>query len=103
MGVADKAAPLLDARVIVAPVKGVQVDAPGKAKLETHLRVAHGIAALFAVMTDRERRKTTRAGLVRCFDDQRHVRRVLDVKVKAVVPTSGFLQNLQNGLHAATS
>ena len=50
--VAGEAAPLLDGDVVVAPVKGVQVCASGEAQLETHFRVAHGIAVLFAVVTD---------------------------------------------------
>jgi len=35
--------------------------------------------------------------------DQRHKRRVFDVKMEAVVPPSGPLQNVENGFHAATS
>jgi hypothetical protein len=61
----------------------------GKAQFEKASRVAHSVAVLFAVMTVRERSKTTRGGFIRGFDDQRHMRRVFYVKVKAVMPSSG--------------
>src|SRR5579884_1470038 len=44
--VTNEAAPLLDTCVIVAVVEGRQMRASRQAKLETHLRVAHGIAVL---------------------------------------------------------
>jgi hypothetical protein len=60
------------------------------------------IAALFAVVTDRDCGKPTRAGFAGRLDHQRHIRRVLDLEVKAVVPTSGLFEDLKDGLHYAT-
>src|SRR6185437_10188040 len=74
-----------------------------KAKLETHLRVAHGIAVLFAVMSNGDSWKSARAGLVHCLDDKFHVRRVVDLEVQAGMPPPGLPDKLQNGFHAATS
>ncbi len=73
-----------------------------QSELKTHLRVAHEVAILFAVVTYRDSGKPTRAGFVGCFDYQRHVGRVLDLEVKAVVPTSGLFEDAKNGLHQAT-
>jgi hypothetical protein len=50
----DGAAPLLHANVIVAVVKGAQIWLVDESKLETHLRVAHEVAVLFPVVTDRD-------------------------------------------------
>ena len=60
IGARDKAAPLLFADVIVAPVKRIEVRPTCQTKLETHLRVAHGIAVLFAVVTDRDSGESAR-------------------------------------------
>ena len=46
------AAPLLDGNVVVAPVPRVKVRDSHHAKLEAHLRVAHQVAVLFAVVTN---------------------------------------------------
>ena len=73
-----------------------------KAKLETHLRVTHRIAVLFAVVTDRDGGKSARAGFVGRLDHQRHKGRVLDLEIKAVVPPSGLFEDLKDGLHYAT-
>ncbi len=98
--VADNgAAPLLYADIVVSVIEGVQVWPVRESKLETHLRVAHEVAVLFAVVTDRDSGKTARAGLVGRLDDQRHIGRVLDLEVKAVVPTSGLFENAKDGLH----
>ena len=95
----DGAAPLLHANVIVAVVEGAQIWLVDESKLETHLRVAHEVAILFAVVTDRDCGESAWAGFVGRFDDQRHIRRVLDLEVKAVVPTSGLFEDAKNGLH----
>jgi len=68
-------------------------------KLETHLRVTHEVAILFAIVTDRDSGKPTRAGFIGRLDHQRHIRRVLDLEVQAVVPTSGLFEDLKEGLH----
>ena len=70
-----------------------------KSKLETHLRVAHEVTVLFAVVTDRDGGKSARAGFVGRLDHQRHKGRVLDAKVQTVVPTSGLFEDAKNGLH----
>src|SRR6187402_1552806 len=48
----DGAGYLLQGEVIIAPVVRNQVCASRESKLETHLRVTHGVAVLFAVVTD---------------------------------------------------
>ena len=73
-----------------------------QSKLETHLRVAHEVAVLFAVVTDRDSGESARAGLVGGLDHQRHIGRVLDLEVQAVVPTSGLFEDAKDGLHYAT-
>src|SRR5271163_931176 len=55
IAVLNEAAPLLDTGIIVAPVEGSEVCASSEAKLETHLGVTHGVAVLFAVVSDRDR------------------------------------------------
>src|SRR5487761_246867 len=74
----------------------------GKAKLEAHLRVAHGVAVLFSVMADGDSRESHRAGLVHRLDDKLHVWRGVDLEIQAGVPSTGPLDKLQNGLHHAT-
>ena len=54
----DGAAPLLHAYIVVPVIEGVQVWPVRESKLETHLRVAHEVAILFAVVTDRDCGKT---------------------------------------------
>ena len=101
--VGDEARPLLNADVIVAVVEGIRCCSPGEAKLEAHLRVAHGIAIQFAVMGYRDGGKTAGAGLVHRLDDQGHIRRVLDVKVEAVIPASSGFEDAEYGVHYAAS
>ena len=48
------AAPLLNAYIVVPVIEGVQVWPFRESKLETHLRIAHEVAILFAVVTDRD-------------------------------------------------
>src|SRR6266851_759796 len=62
------AAPLLDDNVVVAPVPRVKVLASRHAQLEAHLRVAHEVAVLFAVVTNGDGWQPHRAGLVQCLD-----------------------------------
>src|SRR5665213_3147335 len=50
----DIAAPLLHAYIVVPVIESVQVWSVRESKLETHLRVAHEVAILFAVVTDRD-------------------------------------------------
>jgi len=88
--------------VIVPPIERVQMCAPGKTKLETHLRVTHEVAVLFAVVGHGKRGKSHRAGLVHRLDDQLHIGRVIDLEVKAVMPTSGLPEDVEDGLHYAT-
>ena len=57
----DVAAPLFYAYVVIAVVVGVEVWAVKEPKHEAHLRVAHSVAALLAVMRDGDRRETLRA------------------------------------------
>ena len=57
----DGTAPLLHANVIVAIVEGAQMWPVDESKLETHFRVAHEVAVLFAVVRDRDRGQTARA------------------------------------------
>src|SRR5260370_30282885 len=80
------AAPLLDGDVVVAPVPRIKVRAFRHAKLEAHLRVAHEVAVLFAVVTNGKRGEPHRTGLVHRLDDQLHIGRVIDLDMKAVVP-----------------
>jgi len=96
------AAPLLDGDVVVAPVPRVKVRASRHAKLEAHLRIAHEVAVLCAVVTNGDGWQSHRAGLVHRLDDQLHVGRVFDLEVQAVVPTSGLFEDCEDGLHYAT-
>ena len=57
----DCAAPLLYADVVVPVVEGVKVWSIRQPKLKTHLGVAHEVAVLFAVVTDRDCRESARA------------------------------------------
>ena len=50
----DGAAPLLHADIVVPVIESIQVWPVCETKLETHLRVAHEVAVLFAVVTDRD-------------------------------------------------
>src|SRR6185437_6403127 len=75
---------------------------PGKAKLETHLWVAHGIAVLLPIVSNRNCGQTHRAGLIYRLDDKLHVGRIVDFEVQAGVPPSGLLDDLKDGLHHAT-
>ena len=104
VGAGDEPAPLLTADVVVAVVEGIEVgNASGEAQFEAHLRVAHQVAVLFAVMCDGEGGKTTRSGLVHCLDDQWHERCVVNGEGKAGVPTPGASEDVEDGLHYATS
>jgi len=80
-------------------IAGVQMRSSRIAKLETHLRVAHEVAILFAVVTDREGGKPTQAGFIGRLNHERHIRRVLDLEGEAVVPTSGLFEDCEDGLH----
>jgi len=55
------AAPLLHAYIVVPVIEGAQVWPVDESKFETHLRVAHGVAVLFAVVRDRDRGQTARS------------------------------------------
>jgi hypothetical protein len=101
VGVRDGATPLLYAYMVVSVIKSVQVRPCRETKLETHLGVAREVAVLFSVVTDRDCGKTAWARLVGGLDDQSHIRRVLDLEVQAVVPTSGLFENAKDGLHYA--
>jgi hypothetical protein len=59
-----RAGVLLDADVIISPVVRNETDSQTKriAQLETHLRVAHEVAVLFAVVRDREASQSKGAG-----------------------------------------
>ena len=50
----DEAAPLLYAYVIIPPIERVQVSAASEAQFEAHLRVAHEVTVLFAVVRYRD-------------------------------------------------
>jgi len=95
----DVAAPLLDGNIIVAPVPRVQMRFPIDAKFEAHLRVAHEVAVLFAIVRDGEGRKSQRARLVHRLDDKLHVWRVVDLEIQAGVPPAGLLEDCEDGLH----
>src|SRR5690348_14817988 len=60
----NEAAPLLYSGVVVAVVERRKLWAAHCDKLEAHLRVAHGVAVQFAVVSDRDSRKSAGAGLV---------------------------------------
>src|SRR6266851_6617493 len=95
-------APLLDGNVVVAPVPRVKVRASRHAKLEAHLRIAHEVAVLFAVVTNGDGWQSHRAGLIHRLDHQLHVRRIVDLEMEAGVPPTGHLDNCEDGLHYAT-
>jgi hypothetical protein len=99
----DETGPLLDAYIVVAVVEGVEVRNPGEAKLEAHLRVAHGIAIQFAVVRNGQSGQTAWARLVHGLDDQGHIRRVFDANVEAVIPASSLSENAEYGIHHAAS
>jgi len=98
----DVTAPLLDAQIIVAKIERGQVRDSGHTKLEAHLRVAHEVAVLFAIVSNGKRGESNRAGLVDRLDDKLHVRDVVDLEIEAGVPPSGHLEDLKDGLHYAT-
>ena len=102
MVVLYKAAPLLNSYIVVAPVEGTEVRPSGKAKLETHLRVPHGVPVLLSVVADRDCGESTRTGFVGRLDHQLHKGRVLDLEVQAVVPPSGLFEDLKDSLYHAT-
>jgi hypothetical protein len=56
MGIADETTLLLDGYIVVPPIERVQVRPSRETKLETHLRVTHGIAVLLSVMTNGDSR-----------------------------------------------
>ena len=60
----------------------------------TSTGVAHEVAVLFAVVTDRDDGKPTRAGFIGRFDDQRHIGRVLNLEVKGGPESSGQFENV---------
>jgi hypothetical protein len=102
MAAHDIAAPLLHGGVIVTPVPRVEACASPHAKLETHLRVTHDVALLFGIMSNRDSWKPTRAGLAHRLNHKLHVRRVVDLEMQAGVPTSGLLDEVQDGFHYVT-
>lgn len=51
-----------------------QVCTSCEAKLKTHFGIAHGIAVLFTVVCDRQRRQSQRTRLKHSFDYQRKIR-----------------------------
>ena len=64
--VSDETAPLLDAYIVIAPIE--RIEGTITAHFKKHLRVAHGIAVLFAIVTNRDRGKSARPGFVGRFD-----------------------------------
>jgi hypothetical protein len=79
-----RAGVLLDTDVIISPVVRNETDTQAKriAQLETHLRVAHEVAVLFAVVRDREASQTKGAGFGYRFNDKRLIGRVLDAHIE---------------------
>src|SRR5579859_5797224 len=102
MAAHKSAAPLLDGNVVVAPVPRIKVRDSLRAKLEAHLRVAHEVAVLFAIVTNGDGWQSHRARLIHRLDHQLHVRRIVDLKVEAGVPPAGHLEDCEDGLHYAT-
>src|ERR1700723_1187670 len=100
---ANKTRPLLNSCVIVAVVERCEMRPPYHAKFKTHLRVTHGITVQFAIVSDRDSRKSAGTRFVHRFDHQIHVRCVLDFQIEAGMPPASALDNFQNGFHAATS
>ena len=100
-----RAGVLLNADVIISPVVRNETDTQAKriAQLETHLRVAHEVAILFAVVRDREASQTKGAGFRYRFNDKRLIGRVLDAEIQFTPIASRLFEELKNGLHYATA
>jgi hypothetical protein len=96
---------LLDADVIIAPVvrNETETQAERIAQLETHLRVAHEVAVLFAVVRDREASQTNGAGFRYRFNHKRLIGRVLDAEIQFTPIASRFFEELKDGFHYATA
>ncbi len=73
------------------------------AQLEAHLRVAHEVAILFAVVRDREATQTERAGFRYRFNNKRLIGRVLDAQIQFAPIASRLSEELKNGFHYATA
>ena len=95
--IADEPRPLLYAHVIVAVVESGQMRASDHANLEAHLRVAHEVAALFAVVRDGKSGQPHRAGFRGGFDHKGHVRRVFNPQIKVAAKPSGHFENADDG------
>src|SRR5258705_13200540 len=93
---------LLAGKVVIAQAPRIKVRASRHAKLEAHLRVAHEVAVLFSVVTNGDGWKSHRAGLIQSFDHQRQIGNVLNIEVEAGVPTTGHLEDCEDGVHYAT-
>ena len=102
--VVTEAGVLLYPEIVIPPVIGIECElAPVPAYFKQHLRIAHRVAVLLAIVRNGDGRQTVGAADQDVFNVERHPRRVVDVEMEAGLRFSGLHQNERQGVHQATS